>query len=543
MVDDDSFHLRMAAKMVSLEGYQVRQASSALEALELIEQDCPDLLITDWNMPDIDGLELCRKVRLLDLPHYVYVVFLSGRTEADDIADALQAGADDYMKKPAQRSELVARLYSGTRIVALERQLSRLANTDPLTGLPTKRTFDEHFVKEWHRSERYGLPLSFVITDIDFFKRINDTFGHPAGDQVLKGVAAALKDSCRMSDFHCRYGGEEFCALLPETDESQAAIWADRLRRRLANLEFKFDGKPLRITSSFGVAQRGPDTTKPEDLTEAADQALVVAKQSGRDRVVCYSSIDDDSAINDPSLESRFDPFFGLKASNAMTMLVAPLRKDDRLGVAAKLFLKSRLGSSPVVDESGGLVGILSEKDLLCAILSPGSWNQTVADLMKPNVVAFESSTSLKTVYGFLCRVSIRQVVITEDGKPIGAISRSGLVRWFGHWLEAHGHVPLRVSSADGFADQDAERPSDLTAIALQMASQVAELQSELQRPSSDYAPVVVGGATRMHELANDLLAFASPSQSAFSVGAAEAVDPPNLGQPTNAPADTPPVR
>jgi PleD family two-component response regulator len=215
LVDDDPAMLRLLCKWLEKAGYPVRTAADGQEALEAIDVECPDFLITDWEMPRVNGLELCRKTREMSLPHYVYTVFLTAKTGAAEMIAGLEGGADDFLTKPVAEGELLARLQSGSRVLELERELSLMAHTDFLTGLLTQRTFYEAIEKEWHRSTRLQLPLSCVMMDLDFFKQINDVYGHPAGDSVLKFAAELLLDNSRMSDTICRYGGEEFASFYP----------------------------------------------------------------------------------------------------------------------------------------------------------------------------------------------------------------------------------------------------------------------------------------------------------------------------------------
>ncbi|HYW80594.1 MAG TPA: diguanylate cyclase, partial [Thermoguttaceae bacterium] len=263
LVDDDPAMVRLLSKWLESGGYNVRTAVDGDQALAAIQEECPDILVTDWEMPRMDGLELCRRMRRLDLPHYIYTIFLTVRSAPSEMIAGLEIGADDFLSKPVYQGELLARLRAGSRVIDLERRLSLMARTDPLTGLLTRRTFFESLEREWERADRNQLPLSCVMLDLDFFKRINDTHGHSVGDSVLRAVSDVLKESCRASDEICRYGGEEFCAMLPETDDQDAMAWTERVRRRIASLKLPVADHELRISGSFGVAQRHDDNQKP----------------------------------------------------------------------------------------------------------------------------------------------------------------------------------------------------------------------------------------------------------------------------------------
>lgn len=171
------------------------------------------------------------------------------------------------------------------QLTEAKQEAERLSQVDPLTGIPNRRTFFEQFDREWSRSERNGQPMSLVMLDIDFFKRVNDEHGHRAGDATLKRVAEVIYEGCRRHDYYCRYGGEEFCILLTDADLHGATQFAERLRSSVSETEVCHDGKLLSVTVSLGVAQRTPGMRCLDDFIEAADQALFRAKQAGRDRV------------------------------------------------------------------------------------------------------------------------------------------------------------------------------------------------------------------------------------------------------------------
>ena len=291
IVDDDRVIRTILTDMLESSGFRVRQAANGIEALQIMWQECPYLVITDWLMSPMDGIELCRLLREEKLPHYIYVVLLTARSQANDIITGLNSGADDFLTKPVHEGELFARLQTGLRILELENRLSELAQRDSLTGTLNRRTFYEIFEREWNRAIRHQLPLSCVMVDVDFFKRINDTYGHLAGDHVLKFFAQSLEDLSRCSDYICRWGGEEFCILLPETDEEGANIWAERCCATIAETDFTSDQNAITMTASFGVAQRQDAMNSPKQLLNQADQALYEAKKTGRNRVVSFGSI------------------------------------------------------------------------------------------------------------------------------------------------------------------------------------------------------------------------------------------------------------
>jgi len=448
IVDDDTAMLRLTSKWLERAGYTVRVAADGHEALAAIGRKCPDFLITDWEMPQLDGLELCRKLREMSLPHYVYVIFLTVKKDVAEMIAGLENGADDFLAKPISEGELLARMQSSSRVLELERRLSLMAHTDSLTGLSTQRMFYECLEKEWQRSERSGSPLSCVMMDLDYFKQVNDVHGHQVGDSVLKCVAELLENNCRVSDIVCRYGGEEFCALLPETSEKDAVVWAERAQKRLASLGAPTGIEGLRVAMSFGVAQRRDDTQTSEKLVDLADQALLCAKRMGRDRIICYTSLIETAKPNWQSLNQYDDIFGSVHAKNVMSPLGVCLRESDSLDKAAQFFLQSGTPSTPILNADGMLAGILSEKDLMTAMISPERWQQPISGVMGLKVIHYEEDTPVRLIYEFLCRLSIRSVVITKNGRPTGTISRGSLLRCFRDWFirRGSGHSPTPVA-------------------------------------------------------------------------------------------------
>lgn len=291
VADDDKGVCMSLSRVLTAAGFTVRTAANGREALLAIEQRCPYFVISDWRMSPIDGIELCRRIRLEALPHYVYVLLLTTRPDNNDITTGFDAGADDIACKPLHRRELLARLAAGARVLEMEQRLSQLASVDSLTGALNRRTGMQILKKEWSRVKRHGHPLSCVMWDVDNFKPINDTYGHLVGDDMLRASAQLAEVVCRRADYLFRWGGDEFLMLMPDTNEEGASCWAQRFISRMADREFCFRGHTISVTASFGVAERLESMQTPEELIDAADQALYVAKRAGKQRIMAARKI------------------------------------------------------------------------------------------------------------------------------------------------------------------------------------------------------------------------------------------------------------
>lgn len=507
IVDDDPSIRRLLSAMLKSTDYEIRTVSSGDEAIEAIAQDCPDLVVTDWEMPGLSGIELCRHIRKSKLDHYIYIVILTGKSDKESIVEGIESGADEFLVKPINKEELLVRIRACVRILELERHLKQLASTDALTGVLLRRTFQDQLAKEFERARRHSVQLSCALVDIDFFKRINDIHGHPTGDAVLKQTAATLQNNVRLSDTVCRYGGEEFCILLPETSELDAARWANRFRTQLSQLEFTANGKSFHITASIGISQYFPDTAKSEELIDQADQALLVAKQSGRDRVVRYSELTDDSSDALDAI-SRSDPFTGVLARDVMASPVTCLFDHDTIERAAEFFWQFHVNSAPVVNDEGRMVGIVSEKDVMSTMLVDEGWQQLVRDIMKKQVIAYEEDTPAKKVLEFLSRVSIRRVIIVNDGIPTGVIGRRNFLRWYHNWRQLNR--PQDTPRVFRKGEQGASARLQLQNMANSLYSVSEHLHRELEKGPEDFAPLVVSHVSRMEEYLNELLKSAN---------------------------------
>jgi diguanylate cyclase (GGDEF)-like protein len=293
LAEDDPVTRMLLMRSLKKAGYAVDAVGDGTAALDKMILRYHPILITDWEMPEMDGVELCKAVRALALDGYVYVLLLTARDAKEHMVAGLEAGADDYLIKPVYEPELFARLKTARRILALEHSL-RLANqqnrllsiTDPLTGAFNRRQLMDQLPREVERCRRYGYPLSVIMCDIDHFKMVNDLYGHAAGDDVLRQFVERVQGSIRRSDWIARYGGEEFMIVLPETPYAGALHAAEKMRRLIEATPFVTDTVSVPVTASFGVSATtitGPDLAmRIETLIQVADACLYRCKQMGR---------------------------------------------------------------------------------------------------------------------------------------------------------------------------------------------------------------------------------------------------------------------
>lgn len=312
-VDDDPMQLKMLERYLKRLGADVMTARDGKQALQIALATRPQVVIADWMMPEMEGIELCRTLRRIKVGRDIYFVVLTGREEEERIVEAFDAGVDDYVVKPFIPKILLARIKAGKRVTELEnerlldqdkilkqardisllnRRFRNLALTDLLTELRNRRYAMERLTQEWSSCERTGKALSVVMVDIDYFKKVNDTWGHDAGDIVLKDTARVLRREIRQGDDAVRMGGEEFLIICFGTPEEQAAICAERVRRSVEANIVQGDGFEHGVTVSLGVAQRTGETPTVDALLKAADEAVYAAKHAGRNCVCCYRNLD-----------------------------------------------------------------------------------------------------------------------------------------------------------------------------------------------------------------------------------------------------------
>jgi len=268
----------------------VRDGSQAWALLQ--EDDAPKLALLDWVLPGMDGAELCNRLRQRENQPYVYTILLTAKERKDELIAGLEAGADDYLTKPFDPQELRVRLQTGFRLVRLQEELlaaqkalREQAAHDSLTGLWNRREIFDFLSREIARAKRQRHSIGVIMADVDFFKRVNDTLGHPAGDSVLVEVGRRMRLQLRSYDGIGRYGGEEFLMVLPDCEFDVVRERAEQLRKSVSATAVRTNRDPIRVTASLGVTACKNGEITPEALLEAADSALYRAKENGRNRV------------------------------------------------------------------------------------------------------------------------------------------------------------------------------------------------------------------------------------------------------------------
>ncbi len=315
-VDDEPVGLKMLERHLVKAGHRVTVASDGDQALQLALEECPQLVVADWTIPGLDGVGLCRALRKISTGAKIYFLLLTGRGEEDSIIQAFEAGVDDYIVKPFKPKILLARIQAGSRIIRLQSQVEReqakqkkqlaelqiltrklrsAALTDPLTELPNRRYAMKRMTQTWESSTRTGAPMALIMMDIDHFKKVNDEYGHDAGDAVLKDTADCLAKACREDEDICRIGGEEFLVVCSNTDAEQALTAAERLREAVEKNLIHWNEFHRAVTLSLGVASRSPEMKNCDEMLKAADVAVYMAKKNGRNLVVPW----------DPDLQDR----------------------------------------------------------------------------------------------------------------------------------------------------------------------------------------------------------------------------------------------
>jgi len=298
IVDDVTNNIRLLDKILGGVGYNRVFANSGKQALEIIEnQTTPiDLILLDLMMPEMDGIEVCNIIKSNPMYQDIPIIFITADDSAESFATAFRTGAIDYIKKPFQKNELLLRVenqlklnkaYAGLRnsnekLLEAYALLEKFIPIDSLTELKIRRSLLELGEVQFRLAQRYNFFFSIMIIDLDYFKKINDIYGHPLGDEVLKNIAKILKDTVRNVDHLGRFEGDEFIVILPNTSLENACVVAERIRGVIANFKYTVENKIIQVTASIGIATYDHQDNDISQIIQRADQALYKAKSRGR---------------------------------------------------------------------------------------------------------------------------------------------------------------------------------------------------------------------------------------------------------------------
>ncbi|QDV22025.1 Response regulator PleD [Aureliella helgolandensis] len=430
VVDDHPTTRKLMSAWLELSGYQVAQAEDGIRAWSAAEFDCPPIVVTDWNMPEMSGLDLCRSIRAKLCNEHVYILIATSRDSGDDLSEAMAAGANDFLSKPIQEDEFLARIQNAENAIRQLQIQTELAEIDGLTGLLNRRTFVERSQTAIEAAMARNRPASCLMMDIDLFKQYNDEYGHAVGDEVLRLVGSIIKEMCQHQELAGRLGGDEFCLFLTDYEEPQAVQFAEELRNRIASRSADVIGAKMMVRTTMGVSPLLGHCENLTALLEQADRALLAAKSEGRDRTQSYSSLQRQQLQTcDLSVESHLTDLKGTTADKLMTTSIAIYGEQESFRTSLASFLASNADSACVVNQNQQLVGMVSERDYLNAMASRKELDTPLRDLMNCNIARFTPETTADQIWQTLQRTPmLRSVVVDENGVPLGMIERRALL-------------------------------------------------------------------------------------------------------------------
>jgi diguanylate cyclase (GGDEF)-like protein len=426
LVSEDRSLLRGLFRFLDVFGYEVVEAADAQQALAAWEAKRPDFLIIDGPQSMERSLQRCMSTQVMGETIKVYTFLLTSPDHAVDPAASLAAGVDDFLSKPLDYGELLARLQAGARSIEFEQRLRSQTATHPLTGCLTRSALVRRIRAAAADPQNADRWCSCVVLDLDFFCRVNYLYGHQAGDELLRSVAARIKSHCGANEPLACFGADRFGVFLAGQSESDALAWAERMRHELSDAEFTWQDAVLRITASFGVSAAKGRSLKAEDFVDTAADALRQAKASGRDCVARYREFDTElKAWNDLAAPGRL--FERTAARNVMIPCSAALSAKDPLPVAVAMFKKTQLAALPVVDAAGKLNGLLLDETVFDELSEERVRNGLVDEAMLADPPAFEESDRFATLLDFFTRQSRAVAVVTHQGRPTGLVTRQSL--------------------------------------------------------------------------------------------------------------------
>ncbi len=422
-LSEDRSALRQIAKFLDAFGFQSSQAVDRGLAIAALKRDHHDFVIfdADPSTPALgDWFREIASARGQRESVYTFLMFAS--PTADAIHDALTIGIDDFLAKPVNFGELLARLRAGARILEQRRRLLRQEGTDPATGLATRLAFRQTLQQLLDVNTPTSAPVSCAALDLDFFGQFHSQYGRPFADRALGAIAKALSDRAGTPQSIGADAGDQFFVALPGMSESDGASWAERLRCDLARLPVDVDGTSVHVTASIGVAGSHQDRVDAEELVERASEALRLAKQSGRNCVATYSQLHTDAS----SWASHAAPgklFERTVARDVMIPCPVVLRRDETIGRAQALFQQTQLRIIPVVDAIGNLAGCVAKND----VAQDACHDQRLRDVLITDVPCLDEDTPFASIMDFYTTDERSLVFVVRGGRPVGLVTRHSL--------------------------------------------------------------------------------------------------------------------
>ncbi len=423
IVADDRKILRRLSRFLRVFGFQVDPVANGQQAIAVYEAQPPDFLIVDG---DSLAMEHCRQLFSKNRNGYTYTFMMLRDAKAEGLTDALVAGVDDFLAKPLVYGELLARLRSGARVLEYERRMREQSAIDSTTALLSKSAFQARLKSELETGAT--APVSCVLIDLDFFGSVNHSHGQVTGDEVLRTVAAQIKSMAEECKYLSSFGGGRFAALLPDSSDGKAFAWAETVREAIAELEIHLPNHTVSVTASLGVASTTLENTDADDVLQLAENAVRMAKSSGRNCVARCGQFDGETREwEDLARQGRL--FETTVARDVMIPCPAFVQSDHDLKHAATLIEQSHLEELPVVDRQGHILGLLCKSRLPDDLAQSSRWRAKVGDLMDTNVKTVPESESFNALMDFFMDDSQANhvVVVVRHEKPLGIVYRSGL--------------------------------------------------------------------------------------------------------------------
>jgi diguanylate cyclase (GGDEF)-like protein len=426
LVAPDKSLLGSLSKLFDLLDLTALQVTDPRQAAAAATSERPDILILDAELLDQGGRELCRAVCGGGLRSHVFTLLLvPDGAPLEDMIEALKLGVDDFLTKPLVFGELLSRLRAAARGLEYERRVQVYFGTDTLLGLPNESAFRHALSAALAKSERGG-TVACVAFDLDFFNRLNYTYGHPQADDALRTVARLLTKTCRPSELAASRGDDQFCVLLPNRSEADAGHWAEQFRATLEETQFSFGAALETITASFGVATPEPGVFQAEALLARATEALGAAKRAGRNCVVLRSALDDEANAW-TNLGSPGKLFDRTVARDVMVPVSIWLKPHDSLEHAAAIFQRTALSALPVVDDEGNLAGLLFAEELQSRSSDGHHTKQLVRNVMNADPIRFSEQATFAELVSFFSQDARGLAIITDGSRPTGFVTRNEL--------------------------------------------------------------------------------------------------------------------